>query len=227
MIGCREKSLLELLDAMIEKYHLLKHPFDRAWSQGKLTKESLKLCAEQYYQHVREFPGNLKRLAGRTNGSLQELMKENLAEERDPSVPHPMLWRQFAQSLGVSEAALDAARPLPGIAALLDLYDEVRAKGSLAQAVAAFHAYEAQVPELAAQKISGLQRFHGIAEPRALAYFAVHKEADMRHRTAGRKWLQDQEDVDAVAVLCAAERSLKALWGALDAVYLPACPASH
>jgi len=105
---------------------------------------------------VREFPGNLKRLAGRTNVSLQELVKENLAEELDPSAPHPMLWRQFPQSLGVSEAALDAACPLPGIAALLDTYDAVAAEGSLAQAVAAFYAYEAQVPELAAQKISPL-----------------------------------------------------------------------
>jgi pyrroloquinoline-quinone synthase len=212
-------ALLASLDSLIEKHHLLKHPFYKAWVEGTLSRESLELYAEQYYQHVRAFPENLKQLERRTTSSLRELVSENLAEELDPSAPHPLLWRQFAQSVGASEAALDSARPLPGIAALLDTYDEVSAEGTMAQAVAAFYSYEAQVPEIAASKISGLRRFYGITESRALAYFAVHEEADVRHRAAWREWLGEQKEVDTVAVLCAAERSLKALWGALDAVY--------
>src|SRR5277367_68098 len=114
----REKSAttLESLDALIEKHHLLKHPFYQAWTEGTLSKESLQLYAQQYYHHVRAFPENLKQLAGRTEGPLALLVEDNLAEELNPAAPHPMLWRQFAQSLGVSEAALDDARPLPGIA---------------------------------------------------------------------------------------------------------------
>jgi pyrroloquinoline-quinone synthase len=212
-------TMLESLDALIQEHHLLKHPFYRAWTEGKLTKESLKLYAEQYYQHVRAFPENLRELAGRASGPLAVLVNENLAEELDPSGPHPALWRQFAQSLGVSDAALDGARPLPGIAALLDTYDEVSSQGTMTQAVASFYVYEAQVPEIAAQKISGLLRFYNIMEPRALAYFGVHQEADVRHRAAWRAWLTAHNDEDAFGVLCSAERSLKALWGALDAVY--------
>ena len=212
-------TLLASLDTLIEKHHLLKHPFYRAWVEGKLSKESLELYAEQYYQHVRAFPDNLRQLAQRTSGSVRELVQENLDEELDPSAPHPLLWRQFAQSVGASEAALDNARPLPGIAALLDTYDEVATQGTTAQAVAAFYSYEAQVPEIAAEKISGLRKFYGITEPRSLAYFAVHQEADVRHRAKWRAWLGGQQDADTVSVLCAAERSLKALWGALDAVY--------
>jgi pyrroloquinoline-quinone synthase len=221
----KTKTLVESLDALIEKHHLLKHPFYQAWTAGKLSKESLALYAEQYYQHVRAFPENLKQLAARTNGdaSLHVLVNENLAEELDPRSPHPMLWRQFAQSLGVSEASMEDARPLPGIAALLDTYDEVAAQGTKAQAVAAFYAYEAQVPEIATQKISGLRRFYSITEPRSLAYFSVHEEADVRHRAAWREWLATQKDADTVAVFCAAERGLKALWGALDAVYPQGC----
>lgn len=218
-----QKTLVGSLDRMIEKYHLLKHPFYRAWTQGTLSKESLELYAEQYYQHVRAFPENLKQVAGRTSGELQAVVNDNLAEELDPLGSHPFLWRQFAESLGVSGASLDDARPLPGIAALLDTYDEVSAQGSITQAIAAFYAYEAQVPEIAAQKIAGLRRFYGIAEARALAYFAVHEEADVRHRAAWREWLAKQDDAEIVAVLCAAERSLKALWGALDAVYPQGC----
>jgi pyrroloquinoline-quinone synthase len=216
-------TLLDSLDALVRKYHLLNHPFYRAWTEGKLTLEALALYAEQYYQHVRAFPGNLRQLAARTNGHLQKLINENLAEELDPITPHPMLWRQFAESVGVSEVALSDARPLPGIAALLDNFDEIAEYGSKAQAVAAFYVYEAQVPEIAAQKISGLRRFYGISEARSLAYFAVHQEADVRHRAAWREWLASQQDIDRVAVLCAAERTLKSLWGALDAVYPNGC----
>jgi len=218
-----EKTLLDSLDNLIEKHHLLKHPFYQAWTEGTLSRESLGLYAEQYYQHVRSFPENLRQLKGRTNGELGDLVNENLAEELDPVAPHPLLWRQFAQSLGVSESSLDDARPLPGVAALLDTFDELSSHGSLGQAVAAFYAYEAQVPEIATQKISGLRRFYGINEPRSLAYFAVHEEADVRHRAAWRTWLAGQTNANEMEILCAAERTLKALWGALDAVYPRGC----
>ena len=54
------------------------------------------------------------------------------------------------------------------------------------------------MPEIATQKISGLRQFYGITEPRALAYFAVHEEADVRHRAAWREWLATQNDVGHV-----------------------------
>lgn len=222
----KERTILDSLDALVEEHHLLKHPFYQAWTEGTLSKESLQLYAEQYYQHVRAFPENLQKIALRTDGNLAKLVNENLAEELDPSAPHPQLWRQFAESLGVSDADLDRARPLPGIAALLDAFDEVASEGKLAEAVAAFYVYEAQVPEIATQKISGLKRFYDINDPRALAYFGVHEEADVRHRAAWREWLASQKDTDTFGVLCAAERILKALWGALDAVYPQACTAA-
>jgi pyrroloquinoline-quinone synthase len=212
-----------MLDSLIEQHHLLKHPFYRAWTEGSLPMESLQTYAVQYYHHVRAFPENLKQLSARSTGKLTEIIDDNISEELNPAAPHPLLWRQFAESLGVSESEMDSARPFPGIAALLDSYDEIVSQGTMAQAVACFYAYEAQVPEIATQKIAGLRRFYGITEPRALAYFAVHEEADVRHRAAWRNWLASEKDADSFGVLCAAERSLKALWGALDAVYPHAC----
>jgi pyrroloquinoline-quinone synthase len=216
----KEMTLVESVDRLIEEYHLLKHPFYQAWTEGKLSKESLQLYAEQYYQQVRAFPENLKQFAGRARGPLAELVEENLAEEVSPSAPHPKQWREFAESLGVDESALNRARPLPGIAALLDTYDEFASQGTMAQAVAAFYVYESQVPEIAVEKTSGLAECDDVNDPHALAYFEGHKEADQRHRACWREWLSEQDDAaDAIGVLCAAERSLKALWGALDAVY--------
>lgn len=222
----RPKSILESIDALIEEHHLLKHPFYRAWSEGTLSKESLQLYAEQYYQHVRAFPDNLTRLAERAPMPLAGLVRENLAEDTHSAAPHPMLWRQFAQSLGVAEGSMDAARPLPGVAALLDTFDEVSAHGTMAEAVAAFYAYEAQIPEISANKIAGLQRFYKVREPRALAYFVVHREADARHRAAWRTWLVSRPEIDEGGAICSAHRTLKALWGALDAVYPQACAAA-
>ncbi len=219
----KSKTVLEMLDSLIEQHHLLKHPFYRAWTEGILPMESLQTYAVQYYHHVRAFPENLKQLSARSTGKLTEIIDDNISEELNPAAPHPLLWRQFAESLGVSESEMDSARPFPGIAALLDSYDEIVSQGTMAQAVACFYAYEAQVPEIATQKIAGLRRFYGITEPRALAYFAVHEEADVRHRAAWRNWLASEKDADSFGVLCAAERSLKALWGALDAVYPHAC----
>src|SRR4029077_18949403 len=141
------ETLLESLDGLIDCYSLLKHPFYRAWNEGSLPRESLKLYAIQYYQHVRAFPENLRRLVSRTNGTLQELASDNLSEELDPRGPHPLLWRRFARSVGVSDAALDTARPLPGVGALLQVFDEVASEGPASHAVGAFYAYEAQVPE--------------------------------------------------------------------------------
>jgi len=218
-----QKNIADLLDDLVAQHSLLNHPFYRAWSEGTLPKEALQLYAVQYYQHVRAFPENLRQLAGRTGGHLGSLIQENLDEELDPAGPHPALWRQFAEAVGVDQNALNDAHPLPGVAVLLDAYDELASQGSLAQAVAAFYVYEAQVPETAVQKKSGLQQFYNVTEPSALAYFDVHEEADVRHRSAWRGWLAEQNHEETFGVLCAAERSLKALWGALDAIYPEGC----
>ena len=222
-----ENATLAGLDELIEKYHLLTHPFYRAWTQGALSRETLALYAGQYYQHVRAFPENLKQLASRANGELHELVIENLAEELDPAAPHPALWRQFAAAIGVTDASLASARPLPGIAALLDTFDELSGSASQSEAVAAFYAYEAQVPEVAAEKTAGLRKYYGVAESSALRYFVVHQEADVRHRAAWRHWLAAQPESEMPAILSAGERALRALWGALDSVYPEACAASN
>lgn len=218
----RPKTLLESLDALIAERYLLKHPFYKAWTEGTLSKECLQLYAEQYYHTVRVFPEVLNRLARRASMPLAAMVRENLAEETNPAAPLPILWQQFAQSMGVSESAMETARPLPGIAALLDIFDEVSTQGSMCEAVAALYVYEAQVPEIAQQKITCLQRFYDVCEPRALAYFAAQQEADARRRSVWRSWLVTQPEIDEFGALCFAERTLKAIWGALDAVYPPA-----
>lgn len=56
--------------------------------------------------------------------------------------------------------------------------------------------------------------------PHALAYFPYMKRRTCGIVAAWRHWLAQQRSADPHAVLAAAERGLKALWGALDDVSL-------
>jgi len=223
MTLANQSALMEELDALVAKWHLLKHPFYQAWTAGTLDRSNLQLYAAQYYQHVRAFPDHLRALADRSEDGLRPLVEDNLAEEEFPGRTHPQLWREFAAAVGVGDAELDSAAPLPGTQALVDTFGRLSREGAPAEAVAAFYVYEAQVPEIATQKINGLRRFYGVNDTRGLAYFAVHEEADIRHRAAWRGWLTQQPVEVKDGAVRAADDALRALWGALDAVS-PACP---
>ena len=218
-------AVLLQLDNQVSRWHLLRHPFYQDWQAGRLDRSALQLYAAQYYRHVEAFPRHLRRLAarapmesGQAGGGLRELITENLAEEENPARTHPQLWRDFAAAVGTTDAALDRSEALPGTQALVDTYRRICSEHPFAEAVAALYAYEAQVPEIATQKIEGLRRFYGVSDPGGLAYFAVHEEADVRHRAAWRGWLEQNAGDSAGAVLGTAEEALRALWGALDAV---------
>ena len=219
-------ELLARLDAAIAEKNLLKHPFYQDWQAGKLSRQSLQLYAAQYYRHIEAFPKHLRVLAARTEGPLRETVMENLAEEENPSAPHPKLWRDFAAAVGVGEDDITCCPALPGTQNVVATFREICGDRPVGEAVAALYAYEAQVPEIAATKIDGLRKFYGINEPKALAYFAIHEEADKAHRAAWRNWLDQHADNDNDIVATARE-ALNALWGALDAVHhAPASAAS-
>lgn len=212
-------QLLEKIDAAIAEKNLLKHPFYQDWQAGKLSRESLQLYAAQYYRHVEAFPKHLRVLAARADATLRTVVLENLAEEENPSGPHPKLWRDFAASLGVSEDDVLYSPALPGTQNVVHKFREICGDRSMAEGVAALYAYESQVPEIAATKIDGLKRFYGIGQPDALAYFTVHEEKDKAHRAAWRNWLESNATDNHEQILAAAHEALDALWSALDAVH--------
>lgn len=216
-------ALLEQLEEAIGRRHLLQHPFYRAWTAGTLEPAALRRYAAEYYQHVRNFPECLRALAARSDGELRRLVEENLAEEMEPGAEHPRLWRQFAAAVGASDAELDSAEPLPETRALTAAFSRLCREGSPAAAVAALYAYEAQVPEIAAEKIRGLRQHYGVKDARGLAYFAVHQEADVRHRAAWRAWLAARPAEETAEAVAGAGQALEALWRALDGVTPAAC----
>jgi pyrroloquinoline-quinone synthase len=215
----RNIDLLEKIDAAIAEKNLLKHPFYQDWQAGKLSRESLQLYAAQYYRHVEAFPKHLRVLAARTEGPIRNIVLENLAEEENPSQPHPQLWREFAETLGVHQEDISCCPALPGTQALVETFQEIVGDRSIPEAVAALYAYEAQVPEIATTKIDGLKKFYGIDSAKGLSYFAVHEEADKAHRAAWRGWLEEHAAGNDEEILATTHEALDALWGVLDAVH--------
>jgi pyrroloquinoline-quinone synthase len=212
-------ELLARLDAAIAEKNLLKHPFYQDWQAGTLSREELQLYAAQYYRHVEAFPKHLRVLAARTEGPLRNTVMENLAEEENPDGPHPKLWRDFAAAVGVGEDDITCCPALPGTQAVVATFREICGDRPVAEAVATLYAYEAQVPEIAATKIDGLRRFYGVTQPEAVAYFAIHEQADKVHRAAWRGWLEEHADGNDDEIVATAQEALNALWGALDAVH--------
>jgi pyrroloquinoline-quinone synthase len=217
--SAKGSTLLARLDAAIAEKSLLKHPFYRDWQAGKLSREALQLYAAQYYRHVEAFPGHLRVLAARTEGALQRLIRENLAEEESPSGSHPKLWMDFAATMGVGEDDITCCPALPGTQAVVETFREICGDRPVAEAVAALYAYESQVPEIATTKIEGLKKFYGFEQPEGLAYFTVHEETDKAHRAAWRGWLEEHAEGNEDEIVATAQEALDALWGALDAVH--------
>src|SRR5213080_602936 len=212
-------ELLRKLDAAIAEKSLLKHPFYQDWQAGKLSREALQLYAAQYYRHVEAFPKHLRVLAARTEGPLQGLIRENLAEEENPAGPHPKLWRDFAASLGVGGDDITCCPARAGTQTVVQKFREICGDRPVAEAVAALYAYESQVPEIATTKIDGLKKFYGVTEPEGLAYFEVHEKADKEHRAAWRGWLETNANGEQAEILKSTNEALDALWGALSAVH--------
>jgi len=212
-------ELLAKIDAAIAEKNLLKHPFYQDWQCGKLSREALQLYAAQYYRHVEAFPKHLRVLAARTEGPIREIVLENLAEEENPARPHPKLWRDFAEAVGVSEDDITSCPALPGTQATIETFREIVGDRTVAEAVAALYAYEAQVPEIATTKIEGLKKFYGVRSREGLAYFEVHEEADKAHRAAWRNWLLEHAEGSDEEILATTNEALDSLWGLLDAVH--------
>jgi pyrroloquinoline-quinone synthase len=218
-----DTQLLEKIDAAIAEKNLLNHLFYQDWQAGKLSRESLQLYAAQYYRHVEAFPQHLRVLAGRADASLKPVVLENLAEEENPVCSHPQLWRDFAAALGVSEEDITSAPSLSGTQNVVHTFRDICANRTVPEAVAALYAYEAQVPEIAATKIDGLNRYYGIKDAKGTAYFSVHEEADKAHRAAWRNWIMENAGGDEEQILASTHDALNALWGALDAVHCGSC----
>ena len=215
------------LDTRIAKYDLLCHPFYKAWSAGELTREDLREYARDYYHHVEAFPCYLAELGIRLDESeLRRAVLANMADEKgmadergEASTPHSELWLDFAEGMGAARD-MNGHRPVPEIKELTAFFHRVASESTPEEALAAFYAYESQVPRVAKEKTRGLREMYG-ADERATAYFTLHTTADVFHSQVWRQQLGKRLESNpqmAESALAAGENAAKALWHALDGI---------
>ena len=207
------------MDRRIAQHDLLCHPFYRAWSAGELTSEDLRSYSADYYHHVAAFPTYLSALHSRlSDGHLRRTVLANLAAEEIEGVPHSELWLDFAEAMGNDRDAVRTQTPSPETAALIESFRQIAREGSVASTLAAFYAYESQVPRVAEFKEHGLRDLYGASE-KACRYFNLHKTADLHHSRIWRDLLQQEvvsDSENAGAALYSAEKTALALWKVLD-----------
>jgi len=89
---------------------------------------------------------------------------------------------QFAEGLGVDLDAVRAASPHEAIQNVTYHFFRL-SRSSFPEGLGALYAYESQVPEIAESKLDGLKTRYGIHDERTLAFFEVHRKADVEHRS--------------------------------------------
>jgi pyrroloquinoline-quinone synthase len=221
------KEFFEELDTRIAKYDLLCHPFYKAWSAGELTHDDLRDYAQDYYYHVAAFPEYLAELVVRLEESeLRRAVLANMCDEKgaedafgEPADAHSELWLDFAEGMG-SRRAMLGHKPLPEITELTSFFHRIASQGTPEEALAAFYAYESQVPRVAREKDRGLREIYE-ADERTRGYFTLHTTADVQHSQVWRQQLGKRLEANPQAeenALAAGEDAAKALWRALDGI---------
>ena len=208
----------EQLNKKLDEYHLLNHPFYKSWNEGKLTREIIKDYAEQYYQHVKSFP----RYISATHSLCADIEKrkillENLQDEENRDKDHPKLWRNFAFAMGSSKKEIESVKEEKFTTELIENFFK-NGRASYAEGLASLYTYERQIPEIAETKIRGLKNHYGVTSKEGLEFFEVHKAADVYHREACEKLLDDLSPEEQKKAEVSALSTAKYLWNFLSGI---------
>src|SRR4030081_3921633 len=110
--------------------------------------------------------------------------------------------------------------PVPEIRQLTAHFQREASEASPEEALAAFYAYESQVPRVAQEKERGLREMYG-ADDKTCGYFTLPATPDVYHSRVWRNQLEKrvrENPETAEAALDAAENAAKMLWRALDGI---------
>src|SRR3984957_13593246 len=209
-------QFLEQLEASIARYVLLSLPFYKGGGAGDLTRDDLRKYPRHYYHHVQAFPSYLAEFALRLDeGELRRAVLANMIDEKGTaggsgkdSVSHSELWLDFAEGMG-STRDMQWHLPVTQVRDLMKHFHRIASEGSPEEALAAFYAYESQVPRVAKEKERGLREMYG-ADDKTCGYFALHATADIPHSNTWRTQLENRvagNPQAACAALDAAENT--------------------
>jgi pyrroloquinoline-quinone synthase len=200
--------LAQSLERSIRDRQLLSHPFYQRWEAGDISRDELRLYAEQYRYFERMLPEFLKELSDELpDGLARDSVLNNLADEV-ATPTHLELFEQFAHFYGASDAPMS-----PAMQRLVESYGDILTD-DVTVALAGLWAYESQGAAIADSKAEGLVKFYG-AEGDATTFWSVHGSLEGDHAA----WtLEALEELDPIVddVASAARRIADAWWAFLD-----------
>ena len=214
------QELISRLNRHISARSLLDHPFYQAWKAGELTKDDLRVYAGQYYHFEANFPRYLSAVHARCpNAAVRQDILRNLWDEEHGDQNHRALWLGFCDGLGMSSDDAQLAPVQPRTQALLDAYSDICSNRSFQEGLAAIYAYEAQVPDVMAEKLAGLRDRYSIADDTSLAFFRIHESLDVEHSRLEADAISEHTTKgEEPLVEAALVAGLEAWWGFLDGV---------
>ena len=191
----------QVLDSKISNYNLLDHPFYQAWSAGELPVEALKCYAREYGAFISTLPIGWETL--------------NDPETVEEETEHIEMWADFADGLNtmVSEAQI------PQVKALLETAENLFSESETA--LGALYAFEAQQPETAKSKLTGLKTFYQLPE-KVEPYFETHSHNEHEAEKILERIGMLPSDSQEIAVQ-ACEQMSSALWDALTGIHDAEC----
>ena len=214
-------SVSQAIDSKVSDRAMLSHPFYQAWTEGRLSLDTLRAYARQYFHHVEAFPRAVSAVHSNcadTDG--RRMLAENLAEEEGVEAgkqDHATLWLMFACGLGQDEAAVRSQQLNGETSALIETFRRL-SRRSYASGLGALYAYESQFPGVATAKIEGLVDRYGIADEATLRFFRVHATADVEHSAVCRALLDRLPEAEKAEAIAAGEELAGALWNFLSGV---------
>ena len=214
-------SVSASIDAKVAARAMLSHPFYQAWTEGRLSLDTLRAYARQYYHHVEAFPQAVSAVhSACPDRDGRRMLAENLAEEEGIDAgkqDHATMWMMFACGLGEEEHSVRAQQLNTETLALIETFSRL-SRRSYASGLGALYAYESQFPGVASAKIEGLIDRYGISDEATLRFFRVHESADVEHSSVCRELLDRLPEAARNEAVAAGEELAGALWNFLSGV---------
>jgi pyrroloquinoline-quinone synthase len=216
----------ELRDMIEARRSFGGHPLWLRIAEGGVSRDELRVFAAQFFLQVREFPRAVSAL--HSNCPFPEAraeLAESLYEEETGRIsgcnlPHPELFLQFGQGLGMVREALTEAAALPGTAALIDWFELSSKQRSFVEGAAAINlAAEGQVPGAFGPFARALEKHYGLSRE-AVAFWDVHEIADRDHSDVGDHIVvrHARTDEARARVRAAVAHSLDMWWQFFDGI---------
>jgi pyrroloquinoline-quinone synthase len=222
------ETLRSRLEEKIQKKHMLSHSLYQRWQCGKLSHEELQGYAREYYSFEKEFPRYLSAIHSNCEDPrMRQLILENLLHEERGDENHRELWLRFAEGMGVGRSEVESHFRSDETEHLLRVFRKHAQSPNIADGLVALYAYERQQPDVARQKIDGLQTFYGVKDESTVSFFRAHQTYDVYHAETEMSCLSDlcQDEASQARALVVAEEVLNALHDFLDGIerrYMPA-----